>query len=48
MKSILPSILKHTNITPVFKKVDRNLKENYRSLTILLNLCKIFERFIFR
>ena len=43
--SILP---KKANITPVFKKGDRNSKDNYRPVSILPNISKIFERFIFR
>ena len=37
-----PSILQLANITPVFKKDDRNSKENYRPVSILLNISKIF------
>ena len=36
------------NITPVFEKGDRNSKDNYRPVSILPNLSKIFERCIFR
>ena len=42
--SILP---KKANITPVFKKGDRNSKDNYRSVSMLPNLSKIFEQCIF-
>ena len=34
-QSEFPSILKLANITPVFKKGDRNSKENYRPVSIL-------------
>ena len=40
-KSEFPSILKLANITPVFKKVDRDSKENYRPVSILSNISKI-------
>ena len=40
IKSEFPSILKLANITPVFKKVDRNSKENYRPVSILSNISK--------
>ena len=42
-----PSILKYATITPVFKKGDRNSKDNYRPVSILPNISKIFERCIF-
>ena len=47
-KSNFPSSLKKANITPVFKKGDRNSKDNYRPVSILPNISKIFERCIFR
>ena len=46
--SIFPSSLKQAIITPVFKKGDKNLKENYRPVSILPNISKIFERFLFK
>ena len=39
--------LKQANATPVFKKGDKKLKENYRPGS-LPNIGKIFERFIFK
>ena len=47
-KSNFPSILKNASITPVFKKGDRNSKDNYRPVSIPPNISKIFERCIFR
>ena len=47
-QSEFPSILKLANITPVFKKGGRNSKENYRPVSILSNISKIFERCMFR
>ena len=47
-KSNFPSISKNATITSVFKKGDRNSKDNYRSVSILPNISKIFERCIFR
>ena len=38
-----PSILKNANITPVFKKGYRGSKENYRPVSILSVISKIFE-----
>ena len=47
-KSNCPSILKNPNITPVFKKGDRNSKDSYWPVSILPNISNIFERCIFR
>ena len=41
--SIFPSSLKQAIIRPVFKKGDKNSKENYRPVSILPNISKIFE-----
>ena len=43
-----PSALKQANITPVFKKGKKDCKNNYRPVSILSNVSKIFERIIFR
>ena len=42
-----PSILRNATITPVFKKGDRNSKDNYRPVSMLPNVSKMFERCIF-
>ena len=39
--------MKLANITPVFKKDDRTDKINYRPISILPNLSKIFEKCIY-
>ena len=41
-----PSPLEWTDITPVHKKDDRSLKSNYRPISILTSVSKIFERII--
>ena len=46
-KSNFPSSLRKANITPVFKKGYRNSKDNYRPVSILPNMSKMFERSIF-
>ena len=45
-KSTFPSILKNANITPVFKKEYRGSKENYRPVSILPVISKIFEKLL--
>ena len=42
--SNFPSYLKNANITPIFKKKDRANIENYRPVSILHNLSKVYER----
>ena len=45
-KAVFPSILKKANITPVFKKGFRGSKDNYRPVSILPIISKIFEKLI--
>ena len=48
MKNILfPDILKNAEITPCFKKGDRDKKENYRPVSVLSTFLKLFERVIY-
>ena len=42
-----PHDLKLAHVTPAFKKGDKFLKENYRPISILPSLSKIYERIIF-
>ena len=46
-KSNFPFSLKKANITPIFKRGDRNSKDNYRPVSMLPNMSKIFEQCIF-
>ena len=41
-----PTFLKNTNIIPAFKKGSKNLKDNYRPISILKNISKVYERII--
>ena len=41
-----PSLLKIASITPVFKKGDRDLKDNYQLVSILPVISKIFEKLL--
>ena len=45
-EGIFPDSLKRAQVTPVFKKADNLSKENYRPVSILPCLSKIFERVI--
>ena len=47
-RSNFPSSLKKADITSIFKKGDRNSKDNYRPVNILPNVSNIFEQCIFR
>ena len=47
-KGIFPSNLKNADITPLFKKLDRLLKSNYRPVSILPTLSKIYEKLLYR
>ena len=46
--SIFPSSLKQAITILVFKKGDKDLKENYRPVNILPNVSEIFERLLFK
>ena len=47
INATFPNKLKLADILPIFKKDSRNLKENYRPVSILPNLSKVYERCIF-
>ena len=40
--SIFPSCLKHADVTPLHKKCNKSLKENYKPVSILPILSKVF------
>ena len=46
--SKFPENLKTADITPAYKKGKKYIKENYRPVSILPNLSKIFEKHIFK
>ena len=46
--SIFPSCLKHDDVTPLHKKCNKSLKENYRPVSILPILSKVFGRSMFK
>ena len=43
-----PAELKHSEVIPLFKKEDPLKKENYRPVSLLLHLSKVFERIIYK
>ena len=46
--SIFPNFLKNAIITPVHKKGAKSSKDNYRPVSILSNISKIYERLLFK
>ena len=45
--STFPEVFKHTDITPLHKKGKKDIKGNYRPVSILPNLSKTFEKCMF-
>ena len=45
---IFPTSLKNADITPTFKKIDRLHKVNYRPVSILPTLSKIYEKILYQ
>ena len=45
--STFPEIPKHSDITPLYKKGKKDVKGNYRPVSVLPNLSKIFEKYMF-
>ena len=45
--STFPSLWKLANVTPVFKKNDKQVVKNYRPISLLPLLSKIFEKILF-
>ena len=45
-QNIFPDSLKYAEVTPIFKKSDKANKENYRPISILSKLSKVFERIL--
>ena len=46
--SVFSQNLKNANITPVFKKGDRNSETNDMPVSIFPNVCKIYERCLYK
>ena len=45
--STFPNILKHATVRPIYKKDSRNEVQNYRPVSILINLSKAYEKCLF-
>ena len=46
--STFPFCMKLPDVTPVYKKGNRSVKDNYRPVSILPNLSKVFERCLYK
>ena len=46
--SIFPNEMKNADVIPIYKKDSRSDKENYRPVSILPNISKVFERLLFK
>ena len=47
-ESVFPPKLKLANITPVHKRDSKSTKENYGPVSILSNISKVHEKFMFK
>ena len=45
--SIFPSDLKAANVTPTFQKKSKTSKDNFRPISTLFNISKLYERCIY-
>ena len=45
--SVFPASVKNANIAPVYKKDSKNIESNYRPVSILSNISKIYERCLY-
>ena len=46
-EGIFPTLNKEASVCPIFKKEDKNKCENYRPISLLPNISKIFERVMY-
>ena len=45
--SAFPTCIKYAEVTPIHKNDDKTDKENYRPISILFNLSKVYERLMY-
>ena len=48
LTSLFPEQLKYADVKPIFKKDSRNDKRNYRPVSILRNISKMYERLLYK
>ena len=46
-KGVFPEEVKHADVIPIHKKQDKSDKDNYRPVSILPNISKIYKRLIY-
>ena len=46
-QGVFPDELKHVDVTPIHKKKDKIDKTNYRPVSILPNISKLYEKLIY-
>ena len=46
-EGVFPSLNKEADVCPIFKKFNRKKCENYRAISLLSNISKIFERVMY-
>ena len=47
-RNIFPDLLKLVDVTPVFKKGNKNDKSNYRPISVMKAFAIVFERLLFK
>ena len=47
-ENIFPEELRHSEVIPLYKKLDPLNKENYRPVSLLSHVSKVFERIIYK
>jgi hypothetical protein len=47
-KGIFPALWKRANVLPIFKKAEQFLTSNYRPISLLPTLAKVFEKIVFK
>jgi len=45
-EGLVPGDWRHANVTPIYKKGNRGLAENYRPVNLTSQICKVFENLI--
>ena len=48
LEGVFPNVLKTANVTPIYKKNDRNSIENYRQISLVSVFSKVLEKVVYR